>query len=64
MAYDDVKVQAVVNQINGKSADGTGGAPVPNLFGMIPARSTRSGRRVRSPFRGWDSESASRGPRR
>src|SRR5467141_2234714 len=34
MAYDDVQVQAVVNQINGKSADGTRGAPVPNLFGM------------------------------
>ena len=34
MAYDDVKVQAVVNQINGKSADGTKGAPVPKIFGM------------------------------
>jgi arylsulfatase A-like enzyme len=34
MAYDDVKVQAVVNQLNGLSADGSRRAPVPNLLGM------------------------------
>jgi len=34
MAYDDVKVQAVINQIDGKTADGTKAAPVPNILGM------------------------------
>jgi len=34
MAYDDVKVQAVINQINGRTADGTRTAPVPDIFGM------------------------------
>jgi hypothetical protein len=34
MAYDDVKVQAVVNQIDGKTADGTRPAPVPEILGM------------------------------
>ncbi len=34
MAYDDVKVQAVLNQIDGKTSDGTQSAPVPALFGM------------------------------
>jgi arylsulfatase A-like enzyme len=34
MAYDDVKVQAVLNQVDGKTADGTRAAPVPALFGM------------------------------
>jgi hypothetical protein len=34
MAYDDVKVQAVVNEIEGKTADGTKFAPVPTVFGM------------------------------
>ena len=34
IAYDEVKVQAVVNEIEGKTADGTKSAPVPTLFGM------------------------------
>ncbi len=34
MAYDDVKVQSVINEIDGKTADGTKRAPVPNVFGM------------------------------
>lgn len=34
MAYDDVKVQSVVNEINGRTADGTKAAPVPNILGM------------------------------
>jgi hypothetical protein len=34
MAYDDVKVQAVINQIDGKSSDGTKPAPVPTILGM------------------------------
>jgi hypothetical protein len=34
MAYDDVKVQAVVNQINGKTSDGSKSAPVPTILGM------------------------------
>jgi len=34
MAYDDVKVQAVLNQIGGRSADASRAAPVPELFGM------------------------------
>jgi hypothetical protein len=34
MAYDDVKVQAVINEIDGKTGDGTKAAPVPTLFGM------------------------------
>jgi len=34
MAYDDVKVQAVINQIDGKTSDGTKAAPVPNILGM------------------------------
>jgi arylsulfatase A-like enzyme len=34
MAYDDIKVQAVVNEIMGKSSDGTKSAPVPNILGM------------------------------
>jgi len=33
-AYDQLKVQAVLNQIDGKSADGTHSAPVPAIFGM------------------------------
>jgi hypothetical protein len=33
-AYDDVKVQAVINWIDGKSSDGTGTAVVPTIFGM------------------------------
>ncbi len=32
--YDQFKVQAVLNWINGKTHDGSGTAPVPNLFGM------------------------------
>lgn len=34
MAYDDTKVQAVINQIDGKNSDGTRSAPVPMIFGM------------------------------
>ena len=34
MAYDDTKVQALLNQIDGKRSDGSGSAPVPTLFGM------------------------------
>jgi len=34
MAYDDVKVQSVVNEIEGRSADGTKEAPVPTILGM------------------------------
>jgi predicted AlkP superfamily pyrophosphatase or phosphodiesterase len=34
IAYDDVKVQAVINQIEGRSADGARERPVPNVFGM------------------------------
>lgn len=34
MAYDDVKVQSVLNEIEGKTADGSRSAPVPNLLGM------------------------------
>ena len=33
-AYDDLKVQAILNEIGGKNALGTDSAPVPNLFGM------------------------------
>src|SRR5262249_53267063 len=32
--YDDLKVQALLNEIDGKNPLGTSGAPVPNLFGM------------------------------
>ena len=32
--YDGMKVQAVINQINGSTHDGRSSAPVPNLFGM------------------------------
>jgi predicted AlkP superfamily pyrophosphatase or phosphodiesterase len=34
MAYDDVKVQAVVNEINGRTSDGSKRAPVPTIMGM------------------------------
>jgi hypothetical protein len=34
MCYDTLKVQAVVNWIDGKTHDGSGTAPIPNLFGM------------------------------
>jgi len=34
LAYDAVKVQAIINEIDGKLSDGTGAAPVPTLFGM------------------------------
>jgi hypothetical protein len=34
MAYDDSKVQAIVNEIDGKSSDGTKRAHVPTIFGM------------------------------
>ena len=34
MAYDDVKVQAVINEIKGKTADGSKAAPVPTILGM------------------------------
>ena len=34
MAYDDTKVQAVVNQINGKTSDGSKRARVPTILGM------------------------------
>jgi hypothetical protein len=33
-AYDQLKVQAILNEIGGKNADGTQSAPVPALFGM------------------------------
>jgi hypothetical protein len=33
-AYDDVKVQAVLNQIDGKRSDGSKGPGVPAIFGM------------------------------
>jgi hypothetical protein len=32
--YDALKVQAVINQIDGKNHAGTGAAPVPSVFGM------------------------------
>jgi len=32
--YDGLKVQAILNQINGSTHDGSSTAPVPNLFGM------------------------------
>jgi predicted AlkP superfamily pyrophosphatase or phosphodiesterase len=34
MAYDDVKVQSVVNEINGMTSDGTKSAAVPTIMGM------------------------------
>jgi arylsulfatase A-like enzyme len=34
MAYDDVKVQAVINEIDGKTSDGTKAAPVPTILGL------------------------------
>jgi|HubBroStandDraft_1064217.scaffolds.fasta_scaffold14721_3 hypothetical protein len=34
LAYDDVKLQAILNEIDGKRSDGSGHAPVPTLFGM------------------------------
>lgn len=34
LAYDDVKVQAILNEIDGKSSDGSRRAPVPSVFGM------------------------------
>jgi len=34
MAYDDVKVQAVINEIDGKTSDGSKRAPVPTIMGM------------------------------
>ena len=34
MAYDDVKVQAVINEIDGKTSDGSKHAPVPTILGM------------------------------
>jgi hypothetical protein len=34
MAYDDTKVQAVINEIDGKTSDGTKAAPVPAILGM------------------------------
>ena len=33
-AYDDLKVQAILNEINGFNSRGTDSQPVPNLFGM------------------------------
>jgi hypothetical protein len=33
-AYDDVKVQAIINQIDGKKSDGSAGNGVPMVFGM------------------------------
>ena len=33
-AYDDTKVQAVINQIDGMLSDGSATAPVPTIFGM------------------------------
>jgi hypothetical protein len=32
--YDSLKVQAILNEIDGKIHDGTGHVPVPNIFGM------------------------------
>jgi hypothetical protein len=32
--YDTLKVNAILNQINGKKHDGSARAPVPNIFGM------------------------------
>jgi hypothetical protein len=34
MAYDDVKVQAVINEIDGLTSDGMKHAPVPTILGM------------------------------
>jgi arylsulfatase A-like enzyme len=34
IAYDDVKVQAVINEIDGMTSDGSKTAPVPNILGM------------------------------
>ena len=34
MAYDDVKVQAVINEIHGMTSDGSKAAPFPNILGM------------------------------
>src|SRR5262249_36234485 len=33
-AYDDIKVQAILNEIDGKNSAGTMTAPVPVIFGM------------------------------
>jgi hypothetical protein len=33
-AYDDLKVQAILNEINGRNSLGTKSAPVPNVFAM------------------------------
>jgi len=33
-AYDNLKIQAIINQIDGKTSLGTKSAPVPNLFGF------------------------------
>jgi hypothetical protein len=32
--YDQLKVNAILNEINGRTHDGTARAPVPNIFGM------------------------------
>lgn len=32
--YDTIKVDAIVNEINGRRSDGSKAAPVPNIFGM------------------------------
>jgi hypothetical protein len=32
--YDTLKANAIVNEINGKTHDGTGSAPIPTVFGM------------------------------
>jgi hypothetical protein len=34
IAYDDVKVQAVINEIDGKTSDGSKPAPVPTILGL------------------------------
>lgn len=34
MAYDDVKVQSIINELDGKSSDGSRRAPVPTILGM------------------------------
>ncbi len=34
LAYDDVRVQAIVIEIDGKTSDGSASAPVPTVFGM------------------------------
>jgi arylsulfatase A-like enzyme len=34
MAYDDIKVQAVINEIEGRTSDGKHRAPVPTILGM------------------------------